>query len=86
MDKSLEDLGMDYLDLFLMYWLVLFKKLEENEWIRNLIDLEMGVVVVLDVLIMDIWKVMEEMVRKGKVRVIGVSNFMRERMEEILKM
>lgn len=85
-DKTLEDLGTDYLDLYLMHWPVSFKKSEENEWIRNPIDPETGAVAVSDVPITDTWKAMEEMVRKGKVRAIGVSNLTREKTEEILKM
>ena len=85
-DQSLADLGTDYLDLFLMHWPVAFKKSEENEFARNPVNPETEAVHVIDIPITDTWKAMEEVVKKGKVRSIGVSNFTRERCEEILAM
>lgn len=38
-----------------------------------------------DVPISETWKAMEDLVRKGKVRSIGVSNFTVEKVEELLK-
>lgn len=40
---------------------------------------------VIDVPIKDTWAAMEELVAKGKIRSIGVSNFTREKIEELLK-
>jgi diketogulonate reductase-like aldo/keto reductase len=40
---------------------------------------------VIDVPIKDTWAAMEALVAKGKVRSIGVSNFTREKIEELLK-
>lgn len=39
----------------------------------------------MDVPIKDTWAAMEKLVEKGKVRSIGVSNFTREKIEELLK-
>lgn len=85
-DKSLADLGTDYLDLFLMHWPVSFQKDERNEWNRNPTHPETGAVWVTDVKIEDTWRAMEGLVRKGKVRAIGFSNFSKENTERILKM
>lgn len=39
---------------------------------------------VINVPIAETWKAMEELVKKGKVRSIGVSNFTREKIESLL--
>ena len=39
----------------------------------------------IDVPIADTWKALEALVEKGKIRSIGVSNFTREKIEELLK-
>ncbi|GLA87518.1 hypothetical protein AtubIFM56815_001944 [Aspergillus tubingensis] len=44
-----------------------------------------GLIDVVDVPIKDTWAAMEKLVEKGKVRSIGVSNFTREKIEELLK-
>lgn len=85
-NKTLADLGTDYLDLFLMHWPVSFQKSSENEWTRNPINPETEAVHVTNVPLEDTWKAMEDLVRKGKVRAIGFSNFTRENTERILKM
>ena len=60
-DESLERLGVDYLDLFLIHW-PNPKALRENDaWKAG----NAGA-----------WKAMEEAYKEGKVRAIGVSNFM----------
>ena len=41
---------------------------------------------VVDVPVRETWGAMEALVRKGKVRSIGVSNFTREKCEEILEL
>jgi L-glyceraldehyde reductase len=49
------------------------------------IDEKTGLIDVIDVPIKDIWAAMEALVEKGKVRTIGVSNFTKEKIEELLK-
>jgi diketogulonate reductase-like aldo/keto reductase len=39
-----------------------------------------------EVTIQETWRAMEGLVKKGKVRSIGVSNFTKERIEEILSL
>lgn len=40
---------------------------------------------VIDVPVSETWKAMEDLVKKGKIRSIGVSNFTREKIEELWK-
>ena len=67
--KTLHDLRLDYLDLFLIHWPVAFKA--EVSYPRSREDwlsLEEAPIIAT-------WKAMEECVGKGVVRHIGVSNF-----------
>ncbi len=48
-------------------------------------DPSTGQISVIDVPIAETWNVMEELVKKGKVRSIGVSNFTQVKLESILK-
>jgi diketogulonate reductase-like aldo/keto reductase len=59
LDKSLNQLQMDYVDLYLMHWLVKGKRLEP-------------------------WKAMEQLLTDGKTRTIGISNFMKRHIEELI--
>ncbi|KAK8024273.1 Aldo/keto reductase [Apiospora rasikravindrae] len=60
--KSIADLGVDYLDLYLMHWPVAFVPDEGTR-----LDEETSIV--------DTWRTMEEFVRKNYTRHIGISNF-----------
>ena len=84
-NTSLAALGTDYLDLYLIHWPVAFKK-SDQESLRFPIDKRDGGIHVIDVPIEETWKAMESLVDQGKIRSIGVSNFTRERVEEILKL
>ncbi|EKM49621.1 uncharacterized protein PHACADRAFT_154100 [Phanerochaete carnosa HHB-10118-sp] len=64
LDESLTRLGTEYLDLYLMHWPIAFKKGSNNE---------LDVALTADPY--PTWKKLEEMVDKGKVRNIGISNF-----------
>ena len=69
-DESLERLGVDYLDLFLIHW-PNPKALRENDaWKAG----NAGA-----------WKAMEEAYKEGKVRAIGVSNFMQHHLEALFE-
>jgi glycerol 2-dehydrogenase (NADP+) len=83
LDKTLENLGLEYLDLWLMHWPVpmnpkgnhpLFPKHEDGS--RDL-DTEWSYV--------QTWKGMEEVQKSGKVKAIGVSNFSVPFLETLLK-
>ncbi|KAI0420764.1 aldehyde reductase 1 [Xylaria grammica] len=84
LDETLKNLGTDYLDLYLIHWPVSFEK---GSRFKDLwpINPETGAVHVIDVPDAETWKAMEALVKKGKVRSIGVSNFTRERIEDLLK-
>ncbi|CDO72238.1 hypothetical protein BN946_scf184970.g90 [Trametes cinnabarina] len=64
LDESLRNLDTEYLDLYLIHWPIAFKKGSNNE-----LDPE------LTANPYPTWKKLEELVDKGKVRNIGVSNF-----------
>lgn len=59
-ELSLENLGLDYVDLYLIHWPVTGKRLET-------------------------WKVLEELRDEGKIRAIGVSNYIVRHLEELLE-
>lgn len=58
-DKTLSDLGLDYLDLYLIHWPA--NSLQFPNW---------------EELNADTWRAMTELYQAGKVKAIGVSNFM----------
>ncbi|KAJ8125689.1 hypothetical protein O1611_g7949 [Lasiodiplodia mahajangana] len=84
LDETLKNLGMGYLDLYLIHWPVSFKK---GSGFKDLwpVDPDTGAIHVIDVPDAETWRAMESLVKKGKVRSIGVSNFTRERIESLLK-
>lgn len=67
-EKSLKDLGMDYLDLYLIHWPANEQQFGSRAKGINL----------------DTWKAMERLVDEGVVRSIGLSNFYVSHMEPIL--
>ncbi|KAI5456691.1 aldehyde reductase [Mariannaea sp. PMI_226] len=83
LDQSLKDLGTDYLDLYLIHWPISFRK-PQNATERFPIDPSDEGVHVVDVPIKETWQAMESLVKKGKIRSIGISNFTKEKTEEIL--
>ncbi|KAI1637949.1 aldo/keto reductase [Biscogniauxia mediterranea] len=83
-DISLRDLQLDYLDLYLIHWPVAFKK-GTTDQDHFPINPENEQIHVIDVPIADTWKAMEALVKKGKIRTIGVSNFTQEKIEELWK-
>ena len=86
-DQSLKDLQTDYLDLFLIHWPVAFVRPPPGQpKLRFPIDPSDGGVHVIDVPIEETWKAMEALVKKGKIRTIGVSNFTKEKCEELFKL
>ncbi|GGV18211.1 aldo/keto reductase [Lactobacillus acetotolerans] len=67
-DTSLQKLGLDYLDLYLIHW--------PNPAAMRANWAELNA---------ESWRAMEEAVKAGKIRAIGISNFRREHIDELLK-
>ena len=66
-EKTLEDLGLDYLDLYLIHWPASFKDYENWEEIN-----------------VSTWEGMIELYKNGKVKAIGVSNFMPHHLKALM--
>ncbi|KAJ5358939.1 uncharacterized protein N7496_011352 [Penicillium cataractarum] len=79
LNKTLADLGTDYLDLYLMHWPVAFKG--GDKWFPLNED---GVFELADNDYVATYKEMEKLLPTGKVKAIGVSNFNIRRLEELL--
>jgi diketogulonate reductase-like aldo/keto reductase len=80
LDASLKDLELDYVDLYLMHWPVAFKPGDElfpkNKDGKNEIA---------DISYLDTWKALEKVVKTGKTKAIGVSNFSKGEIETLLE-
>jgi len=80
-ETSLQKLKLDYVDLYLMHWPLAFKPgddmIPKDESGKAILDSE--------VTLKDTWKAMEGLLKEGKCKAIGVSNFTINHLEEILK-
>ena len=69
-EESMEKLGLDYLDLYLIHWPNPKPLRENNEWkTRNA----------------EVWRAMEDLYQEGKIRAIGVSNFLPKHLDALLE-
>ena len=69
-EESMEKLGLDYLDLYLIHWPNPKPLRENDEWkTRNA----------------DVWRAMEDLYQEGKIRAIGVSNFLPHHLDDLLE-
>jgi len=78
-DASLKELGTDYVDLYLIHWPSAFKP--GNDTFPK-VD---GKTQTADIPYVDTYKAVEKLVKKGKARAIGISNFSRAEIEHLLK-
>jgi alcohol dehydrogenase (NADP+) len=79
LDASLKDLGMDYVDLYLMHWPSAFKPGSE---MMPKVD---GKMQIADIDYVDTYKAMEKLLETGKTKAIGISNFSYAELERLLK-
>ncbi|XP_050408874.1 1,5-anhydro-D-fructose reductase [Patella vulgata] len=77
--KSLEDLGLEYVDLYLIHWPMAFK--EGGDMIPKDAN---GKVLYSDVDYVDTWKALEDCVDLGLTMSIGCSNFNSKQLQRIL--
>ncbi|RSJ71388.1 Glyoxal reductase [Streptococcus oralis] len=69
-EESMEKLGLDYLDLYLIHWPNPKPLRENNEWkTRNA----------------EVWRAMEDLYKEGKICAIGVSNFLPHHLDALLE-
>ncbi|XWX01089.1 hypothetical protein V2A60_009114 [Cordyceps javanica] len=88
MELSLKNLGLEYVDLYLMHTPVAYERIGkgEDEWLTVRLPggkpkLDMALTQRYD----QTWKAMEGLVRAGKAKHIGLSNFSIQKMRKILK-
>lgn len=80
LDASLKDLGLDYVDLYLMHWPGAFKSGADLFPRDAAGKIETG-----DVDFVDTYKAMEKLLKTGKTKAIGISNFAKKEVERVLK-
>uniref|UniRef100_A0A0D6QVP5 NADP-dependent oxidoreductase domain-containing protein n=1 Tax=Araucaria cunninghamii TaxID=56994 RepID=A0A0D6QVP5_ARACU len=75
LNSTLQDLQLDYLDLYLIHWPMKMKKGSTGRFDpENFLPLDMPAT----------WKAMEKLLDTGRVRAIGVSNFSLKKLESLL--
>ncbi|KAJ3115582.1 hypothetical protein HDU96_000406 [Phlyctochytrium bullatum] len=79
-EKTLSDLGLDYLDLYIIHWPLSFKNRGDGNSAKD----ENGKFILENIPTIDTWRAMEKLVDSGKVRTIGVSNFSATKLKELL--
>ena len=80
LDDSLKDLGTDYVDLYLMHWPSAFRRGDDpfpKDGGESAIQGKTDYV--------DTYKAMEKLVKSGKAKAIGVSNFSLAELQRLLK-
>ncbi|KAH9946892.1 NADP-dependent oxidoreductase domain-containing protein [Amylocystis lapponica] len=80
LDQTLANLGTDYLDLYLIHWPVALNPNGNHPTFPTLPDGKRDVV--FDWKLKDTWKQLEDAVKKGKAKSIGLSNFSEKIIED----
>lgn len=89
-NKSLENLNTPYVDLYLIHSPLAFRRFNgdktktDPESIDDILFFPSGSDIFADVDYVDTWKAMEKLVKSGRVRSIGLSNFNSEQVERVL--
>ncbi|KAL7095560.1 hypothetical protein ACP275_10G031900 [Erythranthe tilingii] len=76
LNRTLNDLKLDYVDLYLMHWPVRMKKGSVRFEPENLVETD----------IPSTWRAMEALYDAGKAQAIGVSNFSSKKLSDLLDM
>nr|XP_036671726.1 aldo-keto reductase family 1 member B1 [Drosophila suzukii] len=79
--KTLENIGLDYVDLYLIHWPFSYKYRGDNELIPKDAN---GEVELVDIDYLDTWRAMEKLIDLGLTKSIGVSNFNSEQLSRLL--
>ncbi|KAK5576449.1 hypothetical protein RB653_007593 [Dictyostelium firmibasis] len=74
-EKTLEDLGLEYLDLYLIHWPIAFENADPSGLTTESLKDEKGYPIIAPISIRETWQEMEKLVENGLVKSIGVSNF-----------
>lgn len=86
LDRTLSDLKVDYLDLFLIHFPIAFKFVPfEEKYPPGFYCGDGDKFIYEDVPIIDTWRALEKMVEKGKIRSIGISNFPGALIQDLLR-
>lgn len=74
--KTLSDLQLDYLDLYLMHWGIAEKKEQSGDFLHGQGTVDSGGKLCTErVSVRETWEAMQELVKTGLVRSIGLANF-----------
>lgn len=82
LDKSLKSLGLDYVDLYLVHWPLLMNPDGNDDRFPKLPDGSRDIIRSYDHV--DTWKQMEAVLKTGKAKAIGVCNYSKRYLEELL--
>jgi len=83
-EQTLKDLQLDYVDLLLMHWPIMFEEVEIPQPMRQDNGLP-NPKLKIKFEYRDTWKQLEKVLQSGKAKSIGVSNFTVEQLEELAK-
>lgn len=83
--KTLSDLQLDYLDLYLMHWGIAEKKEQPGDFLhgQGTVDKD-GKLCMEKVSVRETWEAMQELVKIGLVRSVGVANFTSAMMVDLM--
>ncbi|EFY85344.1 H/ACA snoRNP pseudouridylase subunit [Metarhizium acridum] len=82
LEKSLQSLGLEYVDLFLIHWPVLLNPKGNDDKFPTLPDGSRDII--RDWNHVEAWKQMEQVFASGKAKAIGVCNYSKKYLEELL--